>query len=222
MALTKYNYNSFDVTPVASAALAFNSDADGFTAAASGSMVLIKTLTASGDATLSFVHGSSDVVFDSTYPIYIIKWINAHPSDEDNDAHATINFTIDGSNWNVTKHASWCNALHDEADTSTTFAYNNSLDIQNATGEHKISSNTGDGNDECSSGTLWIFDPSSTVSVKHFNSICSDYTVDGFMQHVWTGGYANTTSALTGVRFSYSNSAEYDAGTFKLYGIKDS
>ena len=45
---------------------------------------------------------------------------------------------------------------------------------------------------------------------------------DGHAYHVWTGGYANTTSALTGVRFSYSNSAEYDAGTFKLFGIKDS
>ena len=43
MALTKFNYNSFDITPVASKALAFNSDADGLTTAAGGTMVLIKT-----------------------------------------------------------------------------------------------------------------------------------------------------------------------------------
>ena len=40
------------------------------------SMVLIKTLTASSDSTLSFVHGSSDVVLDSTYRTYIFKFIN--------------------------------------------------------------------------------------------------------------------------------------------------
>ena len=49
-----------------------------------GSMVLIKTLTASSSATLTFVHGSSSVVLDSTYPIYIFKFINIHPAtDED-------------------------------------------------------------------------------------------------------------------------------------------
>jgi len=36
-----------------------------------GSMVHIKTLTASSSATLSFVHGTADVVLDSTYPIYV-------------------------------------------------------------------------------------------------------------------------------------------------------
>ena len=44
-------------------------DAGAFSASL-GSMVLIKTLTASSSATLSFVHGASSVVLDSTYPIY--------------------------------------------------------------------------------------------------------------------------------------------------------
>ena len=73
MALTKFNYNSFDVTPVASKAMGFNSDADGLTTVADGSMVLIKTLTASSDATLSFVDGTSDVVLDNTYPIMFLS-----------------------------------------------------------------------------------------------------------------------------------------------------
>ena len=33
MAISKFNYNSFNVTPVASKALAFDADADGFTTA---------------------------------------------------------------------------------------------------------------------------------------------------------------------------------------------
>ena len=76
MALTKYNYNSFDLTTAASKGLAFNSSANGFETSSSTSMVLIKTLTASSSANLQFVHGSSDVVLDSTYPVYLFKLIN--------------------------------------------------------------------------------------------------------------------------------------------------
>ena len=43
MALSKFNYNSFDVTPVASKAIGFNSDADGLTSVSATSMVLIKS-----------------------------------------------------------------------------------------------------------------------------------------------------------------------------------
>ena len=53
MALTKFNYNSFDLTTAASKGLAFNSSANGFETAAAGSMTLIKTLTASSSSTLS-------------------------------------------------------------------------------------------------------------------------------------------------------------------------
>ena len=42
------------------------------------SLVLIKTLTASGDNELDVNDGSSDVVLDSTYKEYIFKFINMH------------------------------------------------------------------------------------------------------------------------------------------------
>ena len=38
---------------------------------------------------------------------------------------------------------------------------------------------------------------------------------------VYSAGYANTTSAVNGVKFLV-NSGNIDAGTIKLYGIKDS
>ena len=108
MALTKYNYNSFDVTPVASKALAFNSDADGLTTAAAGSMVLIKTLTASSSATLSFVDGTDDVVLDSTYPIYLFKWNTIHPAT--NNAIFTVGFRDGDTNYDATKTSTWVRA----------------------------------------------------------------------------------------------------------------
>ena len=44
-----------------------------------GSMVLIKSLTASSSANLSFVNGASSVVLDSTYPVYKFEFVNIHP-----------------------------------------------------------------------------------------------------------------------------------------------
>ena len=41
---------------------------------AKGALTHIKTLTASSSATLSFVDGSSSVVFDGTYKEYIFKF----------------------------------------------------------------------------------------------------------------------------------------------------
>ena len=88
MALVKYNNNSLSaVTSVASMP--------------SGAMTLIKEQTASSSATISFVDGTSDVVLDSTYPIYVFKFINIHPSGTN---RFQFNGSIDaGSNYNVTK-----------------------------------------------------------------------------------------------------------------------
>ena len=45
-----------------------------------GSMVLIKTITASSDSTIDFVDGTDDVVLDNTYPIYLFKFMSVHGS----------------------------------------------------------------------------------------------------------------------------------------------
>ena len=65
---------------------------------AAGSLRLIKTLTASSSSTLSFVDGSSDVVLDNTYPVYLFKWIGVHPSA--NDVAYAFNGSIDLLNCN--------------------------------------------------------------------------------------------------------------------------
>jgi hypothetical protein len=78
MALTKFNYNSFDVTSAASTALGFNSSANGF-ATIAGSMTLIKTLTASSEFYfINLYMEVLDVVLDNTYPVYLFKLINIH------------------------------------------------------------------------------------------------------------------------------------------------
>ena len=222
MALTKFNYNSFDVTPAASTALAFNSDADGLTTAASGSMVLIKTLTASSDSTLEFVDGTDDVVLDNTYTTYLFKFYNMHPSGNQTDL--TFNMSIDGgSNYNVAKTTSFFLATQSEAG-STAFEYNKGFDLAQGTGGQLIAVDTGNANDESNSGELWLFNPSSTTFVKHFMSKFNSYNgyvVVSYADSHYATGYGNTTSAVDAVQFQF-DSGTIDTGTIKLFGIKDS
>ena len=118
MALVKYNNNS----------LSSVTSAPNFPA---GAMTLIKTLTASSSSTLSFVDGSSDVVLDSTYPIYIFKFINIHPAT--NNTHLMVNFRDGGSDYDATKTTSVFYAYHDEADSDTSLSYQAGSDLAQST-----------------------------------------------------------------------------------------
>ena len=223
MALTKYNFNSFDVTSAASKALGFNANANGFTTIDAGSMVLIKTLTASSSANLSFVHGSSDVVLDSTYPVYRFVFTNCHPAN--NEQQLYMSGSVDsGSNFEATAKTTTCfRAYHTEGGSSGTLAYYTGGDRANSTSSQYLSVEASNENDHGVSGTFTLFNPSSTTFVKHFistsNSVFNDssHTTMNF----YVGGYFNTTSAINGIRFRF-NTGNMDVGTIKLYGIKDS
>ena len=207
MALVKYNNNS--ISAVTSSA--------SFPA---GAMTLIKTLTASSSSTLSFVDGSSDVVFDSTYPIYLFKFINIHPATD----NTQFSFQVDtgtNTNYNQTITSTFFDAYHDESDSDNAVGYRTALDQAQGPAFQNLTGFSGNGNDECSSGTLHIFEPSSSVFVKHFISNINDYTFANYISSSYVSGYINTTTAITRVQFKMS-SGNIDSGTIKLYGIKDS
>jgi len=209
MALVKYNNNS--LSSVTSAA--------GFPA---GAMTFIKTLTASSSSTLSFVDGSSDVVLDSTYPIYMFKFINIHPSSA--GTNFRVNFSADtGSNYNVTKTTTVFKAEHFENDSSTGLGYETGQDLAQSTNPQMFMI-LDNANDSGGSGELFLFNPSSTTFVKHFIANGTGFVVDGGNPknyNLYISGYGNTTSAIDAVQFSMS-SGNVDSGTIKLYGIKDS
>ena len=220
MAISKFNYNSFNVTPVASKALAFNSDADGFTTASGSSMILIKTLTASADGTLNFVNGSDDVVLDDTYPIYKFEFINMHPATDG----AKFTFQADtGTNtsYNQTVTTTNFRAYHNEADSATSLAYDTGEDLAQSTNFITTDTGIGNDNDQCKVGNLTIYNPSSSVFVKHFICVSNNYVLSDYSQNDFIAGYFNTTTALTRFQFKMS-SGNIDAGTIKLYGIADS
>jgi hypothetical protein len=186
---------------------------------AAKSLTHIKTLTASGDSTLSFVNGSSDVVLDSTYPIYLFKFINIHPATD--QKKFMFQGTTNGSDFNTTMTTTWFQAYHDEADGNTTLSYITGEDQANGTSFQSLSEDTGNDNDQCFSGELTIFNPSSTTFVKHFMVRGNDAYFSDYINNIFVAGYFNTTSAITGLQFKME-SGNIDAGTIKLYGLKDS
>ena len=207
MSLVKYNNNS--ISAVTSAA-----------SIPSGAMTHIKTLTASSSSTLSFVDGSSDVVLDNTYPIYLFKFINCHPSSD--NVGFKFNMSADtGSNYNVTKTSTVFADYHYESGSSTALAYGSAVDLAQSTSDQQISGGTGYDNDQSANGSLFIFSPSSTTFVKHFIAVMQVSGGDNRSLRYHTAGYGNTTSAIDAVQFKYS-SGNIDSGTIKLYGIKDS
>ena len=190
----------------------------------SGVMTHIKTLTASSSATLSFVDGASSVVLDNTYKEYVFKFYNIHPAT--NNADLGLLASIDtGSNYGVATTSSFFESGHSEDDNNTKLTYITSFDAAQSTGLIKMTGSVDDDNDSSTSGTLHLFDPSSTTFVKHFTSSFNrryDYgsgTPPQWTLNSFVGGYVNTTSAIDAIQFKM-DSGNIDSGTIKLYGIK--
>ena len=180
------------------------------------SIELIKTLTASSDGNLTFVDGASSVVLDATYKTYLFKFINIHAGGDEVDLQ--VNFRDGGTAYDATKHTTYFEAIHDEDDSATGLSYVTSLDIANGTGSQTILRYLGNDNDESSSGEMYLFNPSSTTFVKNFMHQSNGMHDNPACFTNFSGGYCNTTSAVTGAIFKYT-SGNMDAGTIKMYGL---
>ena len=99
--------------------------------------------------------------------------------------------------------------------------YNAGADIAQGTGFQEMSYQDAGGADENAGGYLYVFAPSDTTYIKSF--FARQQSNDNYVvcRGVHVTGYANTTAALTAVQFKYG-SGNMDAGTIKMFGIKDS
>ena len=177
------------------------------------SLVLISTVTASSSATVEFTSG-----IDSTYKEYIIKYINVHPATDNQDF--TVNFRDGSTAYDATKTTTFFTAHHAEDDSPATLQYSTGNDLAQSTGVKNLAYAVTNDNDGSVSGTLHLFDPSSTTFVKHFISTANGMVDDGgiMTNNFYVAGYCNTTTAIDGVQFKF-DSGNIDAGTFKLYGV---
>ena len=182
-----------------------------------GAVVHIKTITASADATISFVNGASSVVLDDTYPVYKFEFINMHPATD--NVTFQVNFRDGDTAYDATKTTTFFRAYHGEGGEGGVLQYQDS-DLAQGTG-FQILAESGNDNDQCTSGTLTLFNPSSTTFVKHFISNFNFSNGSNYSMNTYCAGYCNVTAAIDGVQFKM-NSGNIDSGVIKLYGIADS
>ena len=189
----------------------------GATSAGIGSgMKFMKKLTASSSATLSFVHGSGGVDF-SSYKEYMFTFNNIHPATD--NADFMFNMSVDaGSNYNVAKTTTVTRAYHNEGGNEAALGYVAADDLAQGTGFQQLSQEVGNDNDQTTSGSLHLFNPSSTTFVKHFTSNTNCYNEQNYSLHWLVAGYGNTTSDVDAIQFKMS-SGNIDAGDICLYGI---
>jgi hypothetical protein len=186
-----------------------------FPNASGGTLILLSTQTASSSATISFTTG-----LNSTYDEYIIKYINVRPATDAVDFQFNMS-TDSGSNYNVTKTSNNFIAYHFEDDSGAVLAYNPSYDLAQGTGFQTLGDQVGNGADENISGTLTIYNPSSTTFVKHFINTGNEYQYSNISINEFSAGYGNTTSAVNALQFKFTSGNIAD-GIFKLYGVKKS
>ena len=177
-----------------------------------GEMRFISKQTASSSATISFTSG-----IDSTYKEYLFTFNNMHP--ETNSKYFGFKGSINtGSAYGVATTSTVARAYHNESGSPSDLEYEGGLDLAQGTGLINLSTSVGNGNDECCSGYLHLFNPSSTTFVKHFISSVQGYEGGDYSIVQYVAGYINTTSAVDAIQFSYS-SGDIDAGDICLYGI---
>ena len=184
-----------------------------------GSQVLIKTLTASSSSDLTFVHGASSVVLDTTYPLYLFKFINLHFSN--NACNFQVNFRDGGSNYDASKTSSFFSVSHTEGGSAAGPSRDDSRAEDASTNVQALGQNIGSGNDECLSGHMYLFNPGNTTFQKQFMATVNYYQEADKSESVYVGGYCDVTAAIDGVQFN-SSAGTIDSGSIKLYGIKDS
>jgi hypothetical protein len=204
MPLIKYNNQSLSSLTALPAAIP------------TGKLKLISSQTASNSASISFTSG-----LNSTYKVYKFVFVNCHPRTDAVDFRFNLS-TDSGSNYNVTKTTTNFSAYQNESDAGAGLAYDTNRDLAQSTSDQVLNSNglVGNGADESLSGSLTLFNPASTVYVKHFISRNDYYDRTNAQIDCHVAGYANTTSAVNAIIFRMS-SGNFD-GTIYLYAIDNS
>ena len=183
-----------------------------------GIPTLIKTLTASDSATLSFVDGASDVTLDSTYDEYMFVFTDIGPATDNVNLTFQVNATDDaGGGYDTSVITStYFRAYHTEGDASG-FSYITGFDQAQAAGFQIIAHELGNESDESCAGVLHLFSPSSTTYVKHFYSRFDMVIVNPGSTDSFCAGYINDTTAIDEIQFKMS-SGNFD-GVIQMYGI---
>ena len=185
---------------------------------ASQNLKLLSTSVASGSESVSFITG-----IDSTYDVYIFKFINIKGGTDLKRFGFQFN-AVGQSGFNETITSTHFDAYHYESGDpyGPELRYNTGGDQAQGTGYQDLSSGTNTANDESLAGELHLFNPSSTTYVKHFyattNYVYGASGADSAASfNDYVSGYVNTTAAIDEISFKMT--AGNVSGTIKMYGL---
>ena len=175
-------------------------------------LVLISTFTSDGsDATASFTSG-----IDSTYKEYLFVFNSIHPETDAKRLGFQCS-TDGGSSYGVTTTTTHFIGYHREDGSSSELSYKTANDLAQSTDFIQFEK-CGNDNDQCLSGILKLYNPSSTTFVKHFLGVSSNAHEYPAALNANIAGYFNTTSAINAVQFKF-DSGEIQGGTIDLFGV---
>ena len=177
-----------------------------------GNLVFISRSTASSSSSLSITSN-----INSTYKEYIFFFNNIHPA-TDSSVFKFQASTDGGSSYGVTTTNTLFKTRHAEDGSLGDVSYDGD-DLAQSTSDIFLSLSVGSDNDQANSGFLHLFEPSSSVFVKHYIARMSTIEHRDRMLDVFTAGYFNTTSAIDALIFRMS-SGNIDSGTIDMYGVK--
>jgi len=176
-----------------------------------GNEVLLATNTFTGTTTSNFT-----TKITSAYNVYIFRWNAINPATD------AVKFTFQGStdggsNYNTSMTTTYFAAYNYENDSGAALGYDGGQDQGNGTAYQPLCNDIGNDADQNEAGELFIFNPASTVYVKHFTSIGNQCGAGDYTQNQYAGGYFNTASAINAISFTMS-SGNMD-GTIRMYGM---
>ena len=181
---------------------------------ASQNLKLLSTAVASDTGSVSFT------TIDSTYDVYIFKFINIHPTTNSRALRWQVS-TDGGSTYATNVTSTFFRAYHVNNDSGAGLSYQTAYDLANSTSYLYLTHEMGNLSYQCGSGELQLFSPSSTTYVKNFISrvqaMMDGDTANQQSLDEYTGGYFNTTSAINAVSFKMTGGLFN--GTIKMYGL---
>ena len=176
-------------------------------------LVLISSQSASNSASVEFTSG-----IDSTYGIYVFHIVNYDLAT--NAQEFGVQFSINnGTSYGVTKTSTFASSHHNEANSVLELENRPSSDRAQSTSFQHLDVGNETNADSSGVGCLKLWNPSSTVYVKHFNYTGNNHRHSNATFGSYVAGYLNTRSPINAVKF-VSASGNITAGNFYMYGIK--
>jgi hypothetical protein len=184
-----------------------------------GIPTLIKTETASNDASVSFVDGTSSVVLDGTYDEYMFVFTDIGPATNDVDFSFQVNATDDaggGYDTSLITSTYWVN-YNNEGNSQNDVGYIVAMDLAQSANFQILADSVSNAADHSVAGIFYLFSPSSTTYVKHFYSRIISNHINDYSYDEFVAGYINDTTAIDEIQFKMS-SGNFD-GVIQMYGI---